>query len=550
VTAFQHKGISESDWEQMFAHYLNITLSKRLVDIILDINNELKAIQNPNEILIDINIELEIIFPDQPNITSFLELEKVLRKEEVKLISFLNNVSTHTKPQLIPNGYLLNLIAKSIQKQDCFKGKSIHVFVDEYENLLLYQQKIINTLIKHPSPTIFDVGTRKEGLKTHQTLSETEIITPPHDFNRFDFETFSETDYERLLLDVCSKRLISVFNEFEIKPETKFTDIRYYLGSYSLSEEVNKIDNNIVREGYIESIQKIIWGSNWKEERIKDNKFKPLYHNNDLLILRLNLCLLERGENPDLLTKELAKYSKEQQSKYVDWVHNNKNGLIYLMVKEIRGSEKEYYGFNTYKSLSSGIIRYFLELCESAFKQANRKGFNFNSPRVISAEEQTKAAYYVSSYKINDIDTFTPYGNRLKLFTLIMGKIFDKLHRDRKSSEPERNHFGTEFEKLSDDSKKFLQSALLYSVFQKTDETKDKSSAIDSNSFEFHLNHIYSPYFQISPRRIRKLIIPYKSLEILINKDVTEAESEANKISKVKTGSSDHLLQIRLFDDL
>ena len=44
-----------------------------------------------------------------------------------------------------------------------------------------------------------------------------------------------------------------------------------------------------------------------------------------------------------------------------------KTGIVFLLAKE-SGLEKWYYGFDTYVMLSSGIVRYFLELCEQASK--------------------------------------------------------------------------------------------------------------------------------------------------------------------------------------
>ena len=38
VPAFQHKGINDEEWVQLFSHYLNLNLTKRLLEVILDIN--------------------------------------------------------------------------------------------------------------------------------------------------------------------------------------------------------------------------------------------------------------------------------------------------------------------------------------------------------------------------------------------------------------------------------------------------------------------------------------------------------------------------------
>ncbi|GAB1857351.1 hypothetical protein MHTCC0001_21870 [Flavobacteriaceae bacterium MHTCC 0001] len=529
VPAFQHKGIEEKDWSLLFAHYLNINLTKRLLEVVIDINNSLTN----DKITFEIADEISELLGDK-NILDFKSFLKSIKTQEIKLISYINNTSQSKRPNTIINGFLLNLTAKSILNQPILEEKAIHIFIDEYENMLLYQQKIINTLIKHPDPVIFDIGMRKEGLKTYETLSDSEIITAPHDFKPFDMEELSDSDYEELILKICEKRLKRI-NSLNADSKKEYLDIRYYLGGYDYNEELN----NIIRT------------DNLKELKIKiknrvgltNPKYKILYETTDALILRLNLVLLDRKHEADYLAEEFLKLKNGKASKYNDWIHNNKMGIVFLLSKENR-KQKIYAGFNTFKSLSSGISRYFIELCEAAFQNAYRNGFSFENPRNISYEEQTKASTYISKYKVNDIETYTPFSVELKRFTLLIGQIFQKLHWDIKLSEPERNHFSTEYDRLSETSREFLKSAILYSVLQKREETKDKTSSIDSNHHEYHLNHIYAPYFSISARRIRSLKIRAQELELLINGDTVKAQAIAN--SYVKSITKDETNQLRI----
>ncbi|WP_282179472.1 hypothetical protein [Maribacter stanieri] len=529
VPAFQHKGLKDEEWISLFAHYLNINLTKRLLEVVIDINNSLEV----NKITFDIAEDVAEILSDR-NITDFESFLKSIRSHEIKLITYINNTSECEKPKTIINGFLLNLTAKSIINQNTLKSKTIHFFIDEYENMLTYQQKIVNTLIKHPDPVIFDIGMRKEGLKTHETLSESEIISAPHDYKPFDMEELSENDYEELILKICEKRLsrVSFLNN---TPNIQYLDIRFYIGKYDFKEEIK----SIYRDKNLENLRIKLKN----RVGINNSKLSVLYKAQDTIILRLNLVLLDRGKKAEYLAQELKKYNLGESSKYVDWIHNNKMGLIFLLSKENK-KQKVYAGFNTYKSVSSGISRYFIELCEAAFQNAYRNGFTFENPRPITYEEQTKAAIYVSKYKVNDIETYTPFSVKLRRFTLLIGQIFQKLHWDTKLSEPERNHFSTEYDKLSDNSREFLKSAILYSVFQRREETKDKDDSIDSNNYEYHLNHIYAPYFGISARRIRSLKIKATELNILINGDTSKAQSIAN--SYVKNITKDDTNQLRI----
>jgi hypothetical protein len=421
VPAFQHKGLDDEEWGQLFGHFLNISISKRLVEIIKDVNANFEN----NKIELDFSDELNLILNSPVDISNYDILYKVLVAQEINLISYINNIRTNPRPTIIGNGFLLNFIATNILQQHVLKNKSIHVFIDEYENLLPYQQRIVNTLIKHPSPVIFDVGMRTEGLKTYATFADNEIISAPHDYNHYNFEQFTASEYEDLLIDICKKRLSKV-EELQDLQDSKYFDIRFYLGEYNMQDELQTLMNTKYEDSIRAKI-KVYTGVTAGSE--------ILYNIKDILLLRLNLVLLDRGKSVKTLIQEFSSFLNNKPSKYNDWIHNNKNGLIYLMCKENNGKEKLYYGFTTYKLMSSGIIRFFIELCESAFKNAYRNSFDFSNPRLLTSEEQTDAANYVSQYKVNDIETYTPYSNKLKRFVILLGNIFERLHRDRKQSE-------------------------------------------------------------------------------------------------------------------
>ncbi|MEF3078503.1 ORC-CDC6 family AAA ATPase [Winogradskyella poriferorum] len=529
VPAFQHKGINDEEWVQLFSHYLNLNLTKRLLEVILDIN------AHTNESLdFELKDEVQELLNDK-SITDYESFLRRIKSHEIKLLSFINNPGELSKPRLIINGLLLNYLAQSVLSQDLLKAKKIHVFVDEYENLLPYQQKIINTLIKHPNPVIFNIGMRKEGLKTYETLSESEIISSPHDYKRFDLEELSDSEYEELLIEICNKRLSRIPCLKNGKEE--LLDIRYYLGGYDYQEEIEEIVKGKGKETLKIRLKNRL--------SIEDTKLAILYNVENPLILRLNQVLLDRGKKPTELAEELEKFQNNKPSKYNDWIHNNKLGIVFLVAKEFK-KEKKYSGFNTFKSVSSGISRYFIELCEEAFKNAWRNGFSFDEPRKLTDLEQSHAAYSITKYKINEIETYTPHSIRLKRFTILLGKIFQALHRDSKLSEPEKNHFTTQYDKLSEDTRDFLKNAILYSVLQRREQTKDKDPSIDSNNWEYHLNHIYAPYFKISARRIRSLNIDANNLESLIHGDVAKANLVANSYVKNITKDDTNQLTFEL----
>lgn len=242
---------------------------------------------------------------------------------------------------------------------------------------------------------------------------------------------------------------------------------------------------------------------------------KHLAFGEDEIINRLNLCLLLQNKDARLLSAELAKYMKNEPSKYKDWVHNYGMGVVFLLCRDLRVN-KRYWGSTTFRLMSSGIIRYFLELCENAFNVAMRNGFTFAAARPLTIPEQDAAAQAVSARKVEEVDSYTPYGMHLKKFVSVLGSVFESLHEDKKISEPERNHFSTRPEELSEEARKVLRSALFWTILQERPLTKDKAPSSVGAEVEYHLNHIYSPYFQISYRRKRSLNIDPRLMNIML----------------------------------
>ncbi|MDD4760982.1 MAG: hypothetical protein PHU66_09265 [Bacteroidaceae bacterium] len=193
-------------------------------------------------------------------------------------------------------------------------------------------------------------------------------------------------------------------------------------------------------------------------------------------------------------------------------------------------------------SLSSGIIRYFLELCEKAFDFAIMNGFDWSDIRPITPREQTRAARYVSRYKINNIIQYEPYGRELRLFVQNFGEICSSIHNNPNSTlgEPEPNHFSTDYFKLDSASNKILLAGVYWAILQERESSKDKDS-MPVEFYDYHLNHIYCPYFGISYRKKHKIELSSTLVMDLLSGDDQKAKQAAisflNKLKPSQQGS-------------
>ena len=99
------------------------------------------------------------------------------------------------------------------------------------------------------------------------------------------------------------------------------------------------------------------------------------------------------------------------------------------------------------------------------------------------------------------LPAFGKLGDRLHTFVFRLGSLFALAHKRPTQSEPEQSHFAiTSGSKiLSEEDTRFLREAEKWSVIFAEEETKLKSDSQPA-SFEYVLNPVYSPYFNISRR--------------------------------------------------
>ena len=454
----------------------------------------------------------------------------------IQEIEDLINSSTIDRPAFRPTqpGTIYKSIVNELHSVRELSDVVFKVYIDEYEAFSENQQKIINTLIKQSDRhLIYNISMRHNGMKTQTTLGENEIIQPTHDYNLLNFDDLlTGQNYEAALKDICKKRFELFFADAEIEYEEKYTDIEFYLSEYNAAKEIQRFEGkNLKFQKKLEAlIRDQCSNIDDAEELVKE-----LCYDAPIMNARLHLALLMRASQfrPTIneLYRSFLSWKREEKSsfakQYRDWLHNAKNGLIFLLAKDC-GLSKWYYGFDTFVALSSGVVRYFLELCEQVFNIAMIEGFEWTNPQPIPCEVQTRAAKYVSQYKVNEIASYPQCGKRLRIFIQCFGEICRDLHRNDNTTlgEPEVNHFTAESLQLTEDVEKYLSDAITWLVLQRLPQTKSKES-IRTDIIDYHMNKIYTPYFEISYNKKRKIKLDVEQLEALFSSDVDIANKAA-----------------------
>ena len=526
TVSFKKSILSEEECKKIFKTYTRSVHT-----------NKAYVIQNFNELIEDCDIVLNAI-EDCLNYGSEINDSLIFR--------------------VTASGSIFKALIEEIIKCSFFANHTFRVFIDEFESLCVWQQKQVNTLIKQSgSYLIYNICMRHNGFKTYQTNSDNEIIQPTHDFKHFKFENLLETaEYKNTLKLICEKRFQMFFEQMNLAQQPS-TDIEFYLGNYSADLELERFDK---KRGNFKKLLRNRIRALAKNDHDADDFILRLCDEPPLLNARLHLALLLRAKQYRPSLEELSNAYQDWRSgkkskgkeKYDEWLHATKNGLIFLLAKDFN-LDKWYFGFDAYVMLSSGIVRYFLELCEHAFNFAIMNDFQWDHPQRLTPEIQTKAAKFVSRHKVEEIASFPTYGHNLRIFVQFLGQIFKDLHRNDRLTlgEPEPNHF-TMDSLDSLENREVLDNAITCSVLQELPQTKGKES-VNTHIHDYHLNKIYTPYFEISYLKKRKLVFTNEALSGLLSGDkmlaqkITKEYLDNYWANKTALPESDSPQQIRLF---
>ncbi len=534
------RNVEDNIWIGIFNTYINVVIAKEILCFIET------AISN-NISLPDSAIEKIL------SLSSFsLKIEKPKSLAELKMqldyviiqISQFTNYTEDTKPVGTNPGQLIEVFAQALKECDIHTDTTFHIFIDEYEVLTKEQQIQINTLIKQSnSILVYDIGVITKGLYSYETISG-QRIQPKDDFTVFNADTFfnynNKEEYNEFLIEICKKRFeIAYQGKLEsILENEDFTDIRYYLGKFTKDYDFQRFAKKLKKKNVVkEKIEKLLdtaYSVNYNKEE-RDRLLGELIDESDPVKTRMHLAILLRRGKDGILPTELLNEKNNQTPRYKDWQHNTQDAIYFLLAKEL-DIRRAYFGFNIFSLLSSGVVRSFLELVEYAFDFAFNNEFSFNSPRPISPEEQTSAVYFVSQFKISEIESYEPNGFQLKTFVLALGKIFSniQLNSNNTLGEPEQNHFYSNFIDLRKQYPKaaqLIEQAIMNCVLQEEVSTKNKNPETTLENMDYHLNHIYCPQFRISHNRKRKIFLKTEDLANLLLGNQEQVEQTIKTVS-------------------
>lgn len=460
------------------------------------------------------------------------------------------------------------------EKCELFSKTRFKVFVDEFENLSEYQQKIINGYRKHSNALISWNVAHKRFAKVSSETDGQENLQHGNDYREFILdESFqgenSEFDKrvflcELLILSLLDSGLTYSIPNFDAKTLGDPSKLHLRKGNTYQNAVVGTV-KFILQTPSLRNLADIAIGKtavrNIAAQALANvgglsdaMKGNLLSERPDIAIASIVITSQKSFKPADLISYIDSGYSTEHSY--------NQRVQTYLLTAMLNLNARYSYidipiysGFDRFCLMSMFNIRHFFDLCYNSFLLMDSQLLieSVDDFPAVPVEAMHQGAINSSISIIKEIPTYAPLGLTLSGLVNRLGDIFQIWQKGSVQSEPEKTHFYilNDFGDLPEKIKEIIDQAKCWRVLVEYPATKDKNSN-SSSGYEYQLNPVYAPYFNISFRKIRRLeFTPDRFLDLCYaNSGHYEyIRSEYIKQSKSSTRSSVNSIQSGLFDD-
>ncbi len=496
VTAFSGDELTEDRWSRLFGHYLNLTITLSLMDFLEWFENETGTVVGIS------NEELELVARSLgigESVRSIRTLAHLVRITLVDFEAAINNVADGVSQGLSMLGAPIEQLIGAVRGLPEFNGKVFFLLIDEYENYLEYQQRVVNTLIKHAGDAYtFKVGVRQLGWKVKTTLNADEHLMYPADYALIEIEDRLEGDYFRSFATrVCQGRLNLLAKRLGTEP-IKVIDLLP-----GMSEEVEACHLGV--ESEIRALKREI-----------DSTEQQLQELDQMPSLQAYFLLFWSKAQGTTLGSEMSEL-RVNPSKWHTRYQNYKHSLLYTIRRGRRGIRKHYCGWDTFLLISNSNIRYALELVYESLKHClDQQGQEL---KTVPAKSQTEAAQAVGARALRELEGVSTYGAQLTKLVLGLGRVFSVMASTPEGHTPEVNQFYLKPSLVNYTCRQrgLLSTAVMHVALVRKSGTKLIEQGA-TQEFDYWLHPVFAPFFVYSHRRKRKMQLEIEVLEGLVDR--------------------------------
>ncbi len=498
VSYFNGPELQQREWERLFAHYLNLIFCNLIADFI-EWYGEASA--TPIVISADECKRVADSLHLGP-VKNVSQLCDSLRVRSTKFEAAVNNVADSSNLALSMLGAPVEYFTSALLDLPQFSGKQFFILIDEYENFTDYQQQVLNTLIKHTKPAYtFKVGVRRLGWRVRSTLNQEERLISPADYVVVDIESRLQGNFDTFAESVCNARL----NQFEKQSGESVLPVRDALASLTEDSEAELL-----------GVGEVDFGQQLADPTDELARFfQNLTPLQKYFLFYWSRC---KGSSLTKLTQEAYKEPRRFKTRY----NNYKHAILYTIRRGKSGVRKYYCGWEVFTKLASNNIRYLLELVDRSYVMHLKSDETLDAN--IRPQVQTQICQEVARKNLRELEGLSVDGAHLTKLLLGLGRIFQVMALQPEGHAPEVNQFDLSRE-TSDiggsgsseniDVDRLLKAAVMHLVLLQSPGNKLADEG-DTRDSDYMIHPIFSPFFEYSYRRKRKMKLAPGELGALV----------------------------------
>ena len=524
VAAFKGPELSEIDWLRHFGHYINLLLC---VQVLRFLSWYQTITQIPTDLPED---ELESVATafNLPSPSSNEHLLQLLESSLTEFEAHINNVADGKSPRLSLQGAPLARLLEYVRRQEVFADKLFFFLIDEYENLEDYQQRLMNTLIKHSGELYsFKICVRELGWRVRNTLAENEYLVSPADYIRIDItKVMQGTQFEGFSQKVCQDRLAALVDG----NNNDVAQIRDLLPSISEEEEAKLLGIEDQSREILQALRKIA-----PTEVVESLSPMEIYL----------LAFWGNGHNQSL--SEVFEDFQQNTETWRNRLNNYSHAILFTIRRRRSGIRKYYAGWDTFIQLSGGNIRFLLQLVEASLARHLQEGRGLNEP--LSPAMQTIAAQAIGRENLTELEGMSVHGAQLTKLLLGLGRVFGIMAASPEGHTPEVTQFevagGSGGSTQQDEINTLLTAAVMHLALARHSGSKLGDEG-DTRDWDYTIYPLFAPFFNFSHRRKRKMRLTPDQVLALVD----SPRGAIRQILADKNHSPDEPLpeQLRLFE--
>ncbi|MGN6094278.1 MAG: ORC-CDC6 family AAA ATPase [Luteibacter jiangsuensis] len=506
VRAFQGSELSKEKWAKFFAHYVNLLVCLEMTQLAHWVESKTDVALSSEDIS-RVSSDLAL-----GQVKTLDQLQLRLKASISELQVQVNNPAQDMGLTLSVAEAPLRTFAEVLRDSGGIGDRIIFCCIDEYENLLDYQQAVLNTYVKHAEPPLsYKVGVRKNGLRNRQTLDAQDLLKTPDDYAEIEI---AEEGFEYFARAVGESRLKYARDRDELVPNS----LREFLEELSLREEAELLGAPRIAT----EVMKELSASASKQVTEFVSRLPTA-----------EIAFLKYWQETESGTS-LAELATDWVAKPELWSTRFGNygfSSLFWMSRGIKGLRirKYYCGERVILALAGGNIRYFLELIDGAIAY-ELEHWSKERPLILSAKSQTLAARDVGRRRLNQLEGLADNGTQLKRMVLAIGKVFFELARSPAGRTPEVTSFVLSGSLDSTERVSGLLSEGVGHLAFEADPRTKATTNLELRDDEYRLHRIFCAFFEISHRKKRR--ITFKAEDLLAVLD----ENPAQAISKLLDG--------------